>query len=185
MSTKPKTGGLAGVVAGKTSICTVGKEGRGLNYRGYSIYDLADNACFEEVAYLLLRGELPTQAQLDAYRKELGGLRAIPQPLKAILEQLPADSHPMDVMRTASSAAGCIEPEADFSQQQRIADRLLACFSSAAALLASLSEKRQADRRGIRRDVDCRPFPPSFAWQAAQRAPCPRDGRLADSLRRA
>lgn len=131
MSTKPKTGGLAGVVAGKTSICTVGKEGRGLNYRGYSIYDLAEHACFEEVAYLLLRGELPNQAQLDGYREELRGLRSLPAALKTVLEQLPATAHPMDVMRTASSVLGCLEPEEEFSRQQRIADRLLACFSSA------------------------------------------------------
>lgn len=130
--TKPtKTGGLAGVVAGKTSLCTVGKEGKGLTYRGYDIHDLAEKATFEEVAWLLLRGGLPNQSELDGYRKRLGGLRDLPAALKAILEQLPADAHPMDVLRTGCSALGCIEPENDpKSQQLDIADRLLASFGS-------------------------------------------------------
>lgn len=130
-SAKQKTGGLAGVVAGKTAICTVGKEGRGLNYRGYSIYDLAEHATFEEVAYLLLRGELPTTSQLADYQKELKKLRGLPPALRTVLEQLPASAHPMDVLRTASSTLGCLEPESDFSQQLKIADRLLASFTSA------------------------------------------------------
>src|SRR5207253_1274315 len=105
--------GLAGVVAGETAIATVGKEGKGLTYRGYSIHDLAEHASFEEVAYLLLYGPLPTQSELDAYRRRLQGLRGLPAALKTVLEQLPATAHPMDVMRTGCSALGCLEPEQD------------------------------------------------------------------------
>jgi 2-methylcitrate synthase len=130
MSTDKKTGGLAGVVAGQTAICTVGKEGMGLTYRGYSINDLAENATFEEVAFLLLYGHLPKRAELDAYRKKLLSLRGLPGPLKTVLEQLPADTHPMDVLRTGCSALGCLEPEGPGRDQHHIADRLLAANSS-------------------------------------------------------
>jgi 2-methylcitrate synthase len=121
-------GGLAGVVAGETAIATVGKEGKGLTYRGYSIHDLADHASFEEVAYLLLYGDLPTQGQLDDYLQHLVALRGLPTELRTTLELLPADSHPMDVLRTGCSMLGCLEPESDFEQQERIANRLLATF---------------------------------------------------------
>jgi len=125
-----KTGGLAGVTAGETHICTVGKEGAGLTYRGYDIYDLADNACFEEVAYLLLHGALPTQSELDAYVATIKANRGLPDALKTVLEMIPADAHPMDVLRTGVSFLGNIEPEGDFSNQGKIADRLLACLPS-------------------------------------------------------
>lgn len=130
MSKPPKTGGLAGIVAGKTALSTVGKEGKGLTYRGYSIEDLAESAQFEEVAYLLLRGELPKRSELAAYKKKLMAARGIPEALKAVLEQLPAHAHPMDVLRTGCSALGCLEPETSFEHQLDIADRLLACFPS-------------------------------------------------------
>ncbi len=125
-----KTGGLAGVVAGRTAICTVGKEGAGLTYRGYDIDDLADNACFEEVAYLLHHGKLPNAGELTAYRDRLKSLRALPGELKRVLESVPADTHPMDVLRTGSSVLGNLEPETDFSGQRDAADRLLATFPS-------------------------------------------------------
>src|SRR5215467_13611623 len=102
-----KSGGLAGVVAGETSISTVGKEGMGLTYRGYSINDLAEKATFEEVAYLLLYGHLPKKSELDGYKKLLKGLRGLPPALKTIMEQLPVTAHPMDVLRTGCSALGC------------------------------------------------------------------------------
>jgi len=127
---KKKTGGLAGVTAGETKICTVGKEGAGLTYRGYDIYDLADNACFEEVAYLLLHGSLPTQSQLDGYVASIKANRGLPDALKTALEMVPADAHPMDVLRTGVSFLGNIEPEGDFSNQSKVADRLLACLPS-------------------------------------------------------
>ena len=125
-----KTGGLAGVIAGRTEICTVGKEGAGLTYRGYDIYDLADNASFEEVAHLLHHGCLPNADELSAYRERLKSLRALPSVLKQALEFIPADTHPMDVLRTGCSVLGNLEPEMDFSGQRDAADRLLAAFPS-------------------------------------------------------
>ncbi len=130
MADKKKTGGLAGVTAGATALCTVGKEGAGLTYRGYDIYDLAENACFEEVAFLLLHGHLPTQSELDAYIAKIKANRGLPDALKTVLEMIPADAHPMDVMRTGVSFLGNIEPEGDFSNQEDVADRLLACLPS-------------------------------------------------------
>src|SRR5580700_10357600 len=124
MSTTKKTGGLAGIVAGETAISTVGKEGVGLTYRGYSINDLADQATFEEVAYLLLYGRLPNRTELEAYRVKLASLRGLPGALKTVLEQLPASAHPMDVMRTGCSALGCLEPETP-GRAADVADRLL------------------------------------------------------------
>jgi 2-methylcitrate synthase len=122
---------LSGIQAGHTAICTVGREGKGLHYRGYSIQDLAQHAQFGEVAYLLLNGALPTQAQLDGFRQRIIGLRSIPEPIKKMLESLPAEAHPMDVMRTACSMLGCLEPErAPATQQVSIAERLLAIFPS-------------------------------------------------------
>ena len=125
-----KTGGLAGITAGATKLCTVGQEGAGLTYCGYDIYDLADNASFEEVAYLLLRGELPTQSQLDEYITKIKANRGLPDALKTVLEMIPADAHPMDVLRTGVSFLGNIEAEGDFSNQADTADRLFACLPS-------------------------------------------------------
>lgn len=130
MAARKKSGGLAGVTAGATSLCTVGKEGAGLTYRGYDIYDLANNACFEEVAYLLLHGKLPTQAELDAYIATIIANRGLPDSLKTVLEMVPANAHPMDVLRTGVSFLGNVEPEGDFSNQNKIADRLLSCLPS-------------------------------------------------------
>lgn len=118
--------GLRGQVAGKTALSTVGKEGSGLTYRGYDVKDLAEHCIFEEVAYLILYGELPTQQQLTDYQKRLQGFRDLPQALKEVLERIPADAHPMDVLRTGCSVLGNLETETDFSQQQDAADRLLA-----------------------------------------------------------
>lgn len=127
---KKKTGGLAGVVAGKTAIATVGKEGKGLTYRGYSIDDLAENACFEETAYMLLYGELPTQTQLDEFKAGLKAKRAVPDDLKTALRAIPKDTHPMDVLRTGCAMLGCLEPERSFDQQHAAAERMLASFPS-------------------------------------------------------
>jgi len=122
--------GLADVVAGESAICTVGKAGKGLNYRGYAIEDLATQCGFEEVAYLLIHNRLPNQQDLTAYCNKLKSLRDIPSALKTVLETIPASAHPMDVLRTAYSLLGCLEPETDFSQQTEIADRLLASTPS-------------------------------------------------------
>ncbi|MCQ4266342.1 2-methylcitrate synthase [Pseudomonas stutzeri] len=120
--------GLRGQIAGQTSLSTVGKEGAGLTYRGYDVRDLADQVQFEEVAYLLLYGELPNKAQLQAYVTKLKGQRDLPQALKEVLERIPANAHPMDVMRTGCSMLGNLEPEESFEQQRDKADRLLAAF---------------------------------------------------------
>jgi 2-methylcitrate synthase len=130
MSVDKKTGGLAGIVAGETSISTVGKEGVGLTYRGYAIEDLAAHATFEEVAFLLLYGHLPKREELDGYRKKLVTLRGLPAGLKVVLEQLPATTHPMDVLRTGCSALGCLEPEGGHRDLLFVANRMLAAFPS-------------------------------------------------------
>jgi len=122
--------GLAGVTAGRTAIATVGKEGKGLTYRGYSIYDLAEQSTFEEVAYLLIYGQLPNAAQLRDYKEKLRRQRGLPAPLKTVLEQIPRGTHPMDVMRTGCSMLGTLEPEGSDRDQLAVADRLTACFSS-------------------------------------------------------
>jgi len=122
--------GLRGQVAGETSLCTVGKTGTGLTYRGLDISLLAEKARFEEVAYLLLRGHLPTQDELDSYVGKIKSLRELPQALKDVLERIPATAHPMDVMRTGCSMLGNLEPESSFDQQDEIIDRLLAILPS-------------------------------------------------------
>ncbi|MEM8814219.1 MAG: 2-methylcitrate synthase [Pseudomonadota bacterium] len=130
MGDTKKAGGLAGVTAGQTALCTVGKEGAGLTYRGYDIFDLADNAGFMEVAHLLLKGELPTQSELDAYIKRIKTLRGLPDALKTVLEMIPKHAHPMDVLRTGVSFLGNLEPESDFSEQADVADRIFATLPS-------------------------------------------------------
>jgi 2-methylcitrate synthase len=122
--------GLRGQVAGETALCTVGKSGAGLTYRGYDIADLAEKAQFEEIAYLLLRGKLPNRQELAAYKKKLQSLRGLPAALKTVLEQIPKDAHPMDVMRTGCSMLGNLETEQDFSEQDDKIDRMLAVFPS-------------------------------------------------------
>ncbi|ENM5724415.1 2-methylcitrate synthase [Vibrio mimicus] len=120
--------GLRGQSAGSTALCTVGKTGTGLTYRGYDITDLAHHAQFEEVAHLLLVGHLPTQAELDQYKTRLIGLRGLPEKLKQALELIPAEAHPMDVMRTGCSILGNLEPEHTFAEQQEATERMLALF---------------------------------------------------------
>lgn len=120
--------GLRGQIAGQTALCTVGKTGAGLTYRGYDVRDLAAECDFEAVAYLLFYGELPTTAQLADYKKRLKTMRDLPQPLKEVLERIPASAHPMDVMRTGSSVLGTLEPELSFDQQRDVAERLMAAF---------------------------------------------------------
>ncbi|MDC0075959.1 2-methylcitrate synthase [Gammaproteobacteria bacterium] len=122
--------GLRGQVAGNTALSTVGKTGKGLTYRGYAIEELAEKASFEEVAYMLLYGSLPTQSEYDAYSAKLKSLRSLPEALKEVLERIPQTAHPMDVMRTGCSMLGNLEPEGDFSNQNDTADRILASMSS-------------------------------------------------------
>ncbi len=122
--------GLRGQVAGETSLCTVGKTGSGLTYRGMDISVLAENAKFEEVAYLLLRGALPKQQELDSYINKIISLRDLPKVLKDTLERIPSTAHPMDVVRTGCSILGNLEPEKSFEQQDEVIDRLLASLPS-------------------------------------------------------
>ncbi|HIF5801085.1 TPA: bifunctional 2-methylcitrate synthase/citrate synthase [Vibrio parahaemolyticus] len=120
--------GLRGQSAGSTALCTVGKTGTGLTYRGYDITDLANNAQFEEVAHLLLRGHLPNQQELDAYKTHLLNLRGLPTELKQALELIPASAHPMDVMRTGCSVLGNLQQEMSFDEQLQATERMLALF---------------------------------------------------------
>ena len=131
---KPKKSvALSGIVAGNTALCTVGRSGNDLHYRGYDILDIADSCEFEEIAYLLVHETLPTRPALAAYKAKLKGLRDIPDPVRDILERLPAAAHPMDVMRTAVSALGTVMPERDLHDAdgaRDVADRLLASLGS-------------------------------------------------------
>lgn len=128
-----KSVALSGTAAGNTAICTVGRTGNDLNYRGYDILDLADKCEFEEIAHLLIHHKLPTASELKAYKAKLKALRGLPLPVKAVLEQIPAAAHPMDVMRTAVSTLGCVLPEKDDHNSagaRDIADRLIASLGS-------------------------------------------------------
>ena len=131
---KPKKSvALSGVPAGNTALCSVGKSGNDLHYRGFDIADLASHCEFEEVAHLLIHGALPTRAQLDAYKAKLKTLRGLPASVKSVLEQIPATAHPMDVMRTGVSALGCVTPESGDHNEiaaKEIADKLIACLGS-------------------------------------------------------
>lgn len=136
VSTTPKAKksvALSGVVAGTTALCTVGKSGNDLHYRGYDILEFADHSEFEEIAHLLVHGHLPNVAELAAYKAKLRGLRGLPAAVRRVLEALPAAAHPMDVMRTGVSALGCVLPEKDdhnLAGARDIADRLLAALGS-------------------------------------------------------
>jgi 2-methylcitrate synthase len=131
---KPKKSvALSGVTAGNTALCTVGRTGNDLHYRGYDILDIAEECEFEEIAHLLVHEVLPNEAQLAAYKAKLKSLRELPAPLRTTLEQLPATSHPMDVLRTGVSALGCLMPESSDHNAEGardLADRLLACLGS-------------------------------------------------------
>lgn len=127
---KKKTGGLAGIVAGDSSICLCGVEEQSLRYRGYSIEELTEKTTFEEVAWLLLRGELPTRKELEEYKTKLKSLRDLPLKLKEVLEIIPANANMMDVMRTGCSVLGNLEPEKEGQEKFGIADRLIASFGS-------------------------------------------------------
>lgn len=135
--------GLRGQIAGKTALSTVGKTGSGLTYRGYDVKDLAAHCEFEEVAHLILKGELPNEAELAAYKKRLKAMRNLPQALKEVLERIPASAHPMDVMRTGCSMLGNLETEQSFAQQQDATDRLLAIFPGLINYWYNFSHKGQ------------------------------------------
>ena len=128
-----KSVALSGVIAGNTALCTVGRTGNDLHYRGYDILDIADTCEFEEIAYLLVHEKLPNREELAAYKRKLAGLRGLAEPVRAVLEQIPANTHPMDVMRTGASILGCAIAEAaphTIQGARDVADRLMACFGS-------------------------------------------------------
>jgi 2-methylcitrate synthase len=128
-----KSVALSGVVAGNTALCTVGRTGNDLHYRGYDILDIAETCEFEEIAHLIVHGTLPTAAELKAYKEKLKGLRGLPAAVKRVLEAIPAAAHPMDVMRTGVSQLGCVLPEAhdhNYAGARDIADRLMASLGS-------------------------------------------------------
>jgi 2-methylcitrate synthase len=161
--------GLRGQSAGETALCTVGQSGAGLTYRGYDIKELADNAQFEEVAYLLLYGKLPNQAELDAYKARLKGMRALPAALKTVLENTPKDAHPMDVMRTGVSMLGNLETEMDFSEQHDHIDRMLAVFPGIINYWYNFAHK------GIRveTETDADSIAEQFLWTLHNKKPEP------------
>ena len=124
---------LSGIIAGNTALCTVGRTGNDLAYRGYDILDIADACEFEEIAHLLIHEKLPNRAELASYKRKLAGLRGLPARVRTVLEQIPADTHPMDVMRTGASMMGCVVPEApdhNIEGARDVADRLMASFGS-------------------------------------------------------
>ena len=166
---KKKGVALAGVAAGTTAICTVGHSGNDLHYRGYDILELAEHATFEEVAHLLIHGELPTPAELEAYCDKLMRLRSLPPALLAVLEQIPASAHPMDVLRTGCSMLGTLEPEAadrNLGATRDLGDRLIACFSTGTttAATAAASRSRPPTARSPRISCTC--------CTASRRRPC-------------
>jgi 2-methylcitrate synthase len=175
---KPKKSvALSGVVAGNTALCTVGRTGNDLHYRGYDILDIAETCEFEEIAYLLIHGHLPTVSELVAYKAKLRALRGLPANVKAALEWLPAASHPMDVMRSGASAMGCVLPEKDdhnLPGARDIADRLIASFGS--MLLYWFHYAHNGKRIDVETDDDSvgghflhllHGKPPSAAWVRA------------------
>ena len=131
---KPKKSvALSGIAAGSTELCTVGRSGNDLHYRGYDILDIAEQCEFEEIAHLLVHEKLPNRAELAAYKKKLKSLRGLPAPVKATLEQIPASAHPMDVLRTGCSALGTVQQEKEdhnIAGARVIADQMMACFGS-------------------------------------------------------
>ena len=156
--TKPrakKSVALSGVTAGNTALCTVGRTGNDLHYRGYDILDMAEQCEFEEIAYLLVHGALPTETQLRTYKAKLRSLRGLPGSVRTVLEALPAATHPMDVMRTGVSALGCVLPEKEDHGQagaRDIADRLMACLGS--MLLAWFHWSQNGKRIDVETDDD-------------------------------
>ena len=174
-----KSVALSGVVAGNTAVCTVGHSGNDLHYRGYDIADLAAQATYEEVAHLLIHERLPNRAELDAYRAKLGPRRGLPDALRAVLEQIPADTHPMDVLRTGCSMLGTLEPEklpASPDDARATADRLLACLP---AMLLYWHHFATTGRR-IDPETDEASIAGHFLHLLHQRAPSPAHVRALD-----
>ncbi len=170
MSTDGKNAGLRGVSAGETAIATVG-DGHGLRYRGYDVVDLAAQSTFEEIAWLLLRGALPTARELDGFRNGLRTRRELPGPLCDVLEQIPPTAHPMDVLRTGCSMLGTLEPEQDFAGSSIVAERLIAAFPGMLLYWHHFAQHGQAHRDDHGRAEHRGAFPAASA-RRSRRARC-------------
>src|SRR5271166_3321089 len=188
LANKPKKSvALSGVTAGNTAICTVGRTGNDLHYRGYDILHIAEECEFEEIAHLLVHGWLPNEAELRAYKAKLKRLRRIPSAVADALQALPAASNPMDVLRTGVSALGCALPEPhdhNAADARDIADRLMTSMRSM-LLLVPLQPQRPADRRADRRRQHRRTLPAPAARAPAVRAARPRHAHQPDPVCRA
>jgi len=186
---KPKKSvALSGVEAGNTALCTVGVTGNDLHYRGYDILEIANTCKFEEIAYLLVHGKLPTRAELDAYKGKLKSLRGLPVSVREALESLPAASHPMDVLRTGVSVLGCVLPEKDdhnAAGARDIADRMIASLGSMLAYWYHFSHNGERIQVETDDEFRRRAFPASAAPQAAVAILRARHAHLAHSLCRA
>jgi 2-methylcitrate synthase len=172
------SGGLAGVTAGETAICTVGKEGVGLTYRGYSIEDLAEKSNFEEVAYLLIKGELPKKKELEEYRLQLQKGQNLPEALCKILDVLPAYANPMDILRTACSALGIFEPEDKNNPAASIASRLMP-FSVSALLYWYLGSRASGENK-INLVTHAKSIAAHFLHLLYGKAPSPEQAHILD-----
>ncbi|MEP4809282.1 MAG: citrate/2-methylcitrate synthase [Luteolibacter sp.] len=170
------TQGLAGVVAGSTHICTVGKAGTGLTYFGYGINDLCDHCTFDEVSYLLLHGELPNENQLKDWIQKLAASRGLPEALKSTLAAIPADAHPMDVLRTGCSMLGCLEPEGADRDGHAVGLRLLAAFPGMLCYWYHSSRGREIDL-----DTGETSLAAHFLHLLKQKAPDPLEVKVIDT----
>lgn len=170
-------GGLDGIVAGVTRLSTVGVSGVGLTYLGYSIEDLAEKATFEEVAYLLLYGELPSEVKLQEFRQRLAANRGVPTELQEVLEQIPATAHPMDVLRTGASVLGTLEPEPGISEGLRVAERLLGCMPS---ILMTWYRFHQDGRSTVAGALEADSIAEQFLWGLKGSKPSELERRAMD-----
>ena len=189
LRTRKKSVALSGVVAGNTALCTVGRTGNDLHYRGYDILEVAEACEFEEIAHLLVHERLPTAAELAAYRAKLKSSReAYPHAVRAVLEALPKTAHPMDVMRTGVSALGCVEPERDQSPEHArdLADRLIASLGGMLLYWYHFAQRRRAHRRRVG-DAEsvAEHFLDAAASAATARILGARDAHVARAVRRA
>ena len=179
-----KSVALSGTAAGNTAVCTVGRTGNDLHYRGYDILDFAESCEFEEIAYLLIHGSLPNHSQLKAYKAKLKRMRTLPMAVKNALEALPPTAHPMDVLRTGYSVMGSCMPEREdhpASEARNIVDRLMA---SGASMLLYWYHFTQNGKR-IDVETDQESLPATVAWRSTQGFLGKGDAHLADPLRRA
>jgi 2-methylcitrate synthase len=170
-------GGLDGIVAGSTRLSTVGVSGVGLTYLGYSIEDLSEKATFEEVAYLLLYGELPGEVKLQEFRQRLVANRGVPAALQKVLEQIPATAHPMDVLRTGASVLGTLEPEHGIGEGVRVAERLLGCMPS---VLMTWYRFHQEGRNSIAGILEGESIAEQFLWGLKGKKPSELERRAMD-----